>query len=180
MPTMIVDDPRQKIALTGIVSALFFSASYIYICALYFPFHIPPMESTADKIIFAWQNTLFAAMPLAGGLFAVMIRKLLRPQSLDGEPVLDGSRLDIHIRFVRDTAHNLIIFVVMLFNLSFYLEGEFLRIIPSVTSWFIFARLYYWGAYLISPPQRIFGTMATLAPVIFFMLVAAVHILGWI
>lgn len=175
---MIFKDPRQIVALTGTVSALFFSASYIYIFALYFPFHIPPMETPGDKLLFAWNNALFAALPLVGGLAAVIFHKLLRPLALDGDPVQDGSRLDIHGRFVRDTACHLVVFVIMLCNLSIHLEDEFLRIIPSVTSWFIFARLYYWVAYLISPPQRIFGAVATLAPTAFFMALLALLILG--
>lgn len=174
----MLSDPRQKVALSGIVAALFFSFSYILICALYFPFSIPEIDSETDKLFFACQNALFAALPLGGGMFAVMARKFLRPATLDGEPVLDGSRLDIHIRFVRDTTQNLILFLIMLFNMAMYLEGDFLRLIPVLTSWFIIARLHYWAAYLLSPPHRIFGAAATLAPTLFFNTLLCLRIVG--
>ncbi|HQQ73747.1 MAG TPA: hypothetical protein PK031_01205 [Pseudomonadales bacterium] len=176
---MPINDPRQIVALSGIIAALFFSFSYVLIFTLYFPFTMPVIESPIDKIVFFGQNSLFAALTLAGGLSAVTIRKMFQPGSLDGDPIMDGSRLDIHIRYTRDTAHHLIIFIVMLFNLVFLLEGVFLRLAPVLTSWFIFSRLYYWGAYLISPPHRIFGAVATLTPTIFFLWVIALRIMGW-
>lgn len=175
---MLLADPRQKIALSGIVSALFFSFSFILIGALYFPFTLPPMEAMVDKFVFVWQNILFAALPLAGGQLAVLLRKFQRPSTLDGDPVQDGSRLDIHIRFVRDTAYSLLLFIVMLGNLALYLEGDFLRLIPVLTSWFIVARLYYWAAYLINPLHRIFGATATMAPIMFFLLWSLAHMFG--
>jgi hypothetical protein len=170
---MPINDLRQKVALSGIVAALFFSFSYILVGALYFPFSMPVIESITDKLIFAWECALFAVMPLAGGLVAVMVRTLLRPATLDGEPVLDGSRLDIHMRFVRDTASNLLLFLPVLFNLAIVLDGELMRIVPVFTSWFILARLHYWMAYIISPPHRIFGTAATVAPSLFFLVLCA-------
>ncbi len=175
---MIVIDPRQKIALSGVIASLFFSFSYILIATLYFPFRMPEIQGALDKLVFAWQCMLFAALPLSGGLIAMMVRKLLRPTTLDGEPVLDGSRLDIHIRFVRDTAYQLLLFGIVLFNLALFLDGGPLRLLPVLTSWFILARIFYWGAYLINPPHRIFGASATLGPTVFFMLLCLLHILG--
>lgn len=172
-------DARQKVALTSVVSGLFFSFSYVLICALYFPFRMPEITTDAEKILFAGENCLFAALPMLGAMCAVALHKFLRPVLLDGEPVLDGSRLDIHMRFLQDTSPNLLMFIIMQFNLAARLQGDFLRLMPVLTSWFILSRLYYWAAYLISPPHRIFGSTATLAPIIFFFAWSLVRIMGW-
>ncbi len=176
---MLSLDSRQKAALASTISALFFSFSYILMGALYFPFDMPEMETLSDKMRFAWENCLFAALPLLGGMCAVALRKFLRPVTLDGDAVLDGSRLDIHIRFVKDTTQNLLVFIVMLLNLAPWLQGDFLRLLPVLTSWFILARLFYWWAYIISPPHRIFGSTATLVPTLFFFIWSLVRVLGW-
>jgi hypothetical protein len=162
-------DPRQQEAITNIVAALFFSFSYILLGALYFPFTMPIVTTIAERMVFTWQCCLFAALPLATGIIAILTRKILRPSTLDGEPVLDGSRLDIHIRFVRDTSIQLLLFVIALFNMAIFLQGTFVSFLPVITSWFIFARIFYWIAYLFSPGQRIFGSVATLAPILFML-----------
>lgn len=169
-------DPRQQEAITNIVAALFFSFSYILLGALYFPFTIPTLYTVEDKLVFTWQCCLFAAMPLAMGIIAILIRKVLRPSTLDGEPVLDGSRLDIHIRFVRDTSTQLLLFVIALFNIAIFLPSNFVSFIPVITSWFIFARTFYWITYLFNPGQRIFGSVATMAPTLFMLGWCAVQI----
>lgn len=168
---MIADDPRQKAALVNIISGVLFSFSYILIGALYFPFALPPVATLTDRFVFTWQCCLFAAMPLAFGILSVLTRKLLRPNTLDGDPVIDGSRLDIHIRFVRDTTPHLVLLIIALFNSAIYLQGVFVSFIPVITSWFIFARTFYWVAYLFNPAMRIFGSVATMAPILF--------LLGW-
>ena len=177
---MHIVDPRQKIALSGVVASLFFSFSYILIALLYIKFDMPTINSPVEKQMFTWQCILFAAIPLAAGQLAVMARKLLQPSSLDGESMQDGSRLDIHTRFVRDTMVHLLLFIVVLFNVAPLLEGDFLRLMPVLTSWFIFTRIFYWFAYLISPPHRIFGTAATMAPNIFFLVFCMLHLFNWI
>jgi hypothetical protein len=177
---MSIDDPRQRIALSGVVASLFFSFSYILIAGLYLKFDMPAVDTIVNKWIFAVYCAAFASLPLVFGQFAVVIRKLLRPEILDGATVQDGSRLDIHIRFVNDTAQHLLIFLIVLFNLAVMLEGDFLRLMPAMTSWFIVARMFYWIAYLISPPHRVFGAAATLAPSLFFICLCVAHLLGWI
>ena len=175
---MLFNDPRQKVAIAGVVSGVLFSFSFILIGVLYFPFQMPEANTLPDKFLFAWQCLLFAALPLAAAICTVIVRKCMRPGTLDGEPVMDGSRLDIHQRFIRDTTHQLLLFAIVLVNLAGFLQGDYLRIIPVMTSWFIIARLHYWFAYLISPPHRIFGATATLAPPLFFLYVACLHTLG--
>jgi hypothetical protein len=162
-------DPRQQEAITNIVAALFFSFSYILLGALYFPFNMPVVNTLSERLVFTAQCCLFAAMPLATGVIAILTRKILRPSTLDGDPVLDGSRLDIHIRFVRDTSIQLLLFVIALFNLAIFLPSAFVSFIPVITSWFIFARTFYWMAYLFNPGQRIFGSVATMAPILFML-----------
>jgi hypothetical protein len=173
---MFVDDPRQKEALTNIVAALTFSFTYILIGALYFPFRIPVTETMLDRIIFSWQCLLFAALPLAAGIVAVMFRKLLRPSTLEGDPVNDGSRLDIHIRFVRDTTPQLLLLTIAVLNAAIYLEGAYITFVPTTISWFIFARIFYWIAYMINPAQRIFGAVASMAPSCFLLIWCAIRI----
>jgi hypothetical protein len=167
---MPVNDPRQKVALSAMVAGLFFSFSFVLIGSLYFPFELPQIETPADKLFFVSENLVYAALPLVGGMLAVMLRKFVRPAALEGEMLADGSRLDIHIRFVRDTVYSLLLFMIMLTHLAMHLDGAFLRVIPVLTTWFIFARLYYWAAYLVSPLHRVFGSTATLAPILFFMI----------
>lgn len=171
-------DDRQKIALSNIVAAMLFSFSYILIGALYFPFRLPPVETLTERFLFASQCILFAGLPLACGLVAVLTRKLMRPNTLDGEPVLDGSRLDIHIRFVRDTGPHLLLFSIGLLNIAVYLVGAFASFLPVITSWFIFARGFYWVAYLFNPAHRIFGSVATMSPTLFMFFWCAMKILG--
>ena len=173
-------DPRQKIAIAGVVAAAFFSFTFILIAALYFPFTMPEITGVSGKLVFAWQNLMFAALPLAAGACAVILHTMLRPSTLDGEPVQDGSRLDIHFRFVHDTSQQLLLFAIMLFNVAVFLEGGLLRLVPVLSSWFIIARLHYWIAYLISPPHRIFGSAATLLPTVFFLLLCAARVMGWL
>ncbi len=175
---MLTDDLRQKTALVNIVAGVLFSFSYILLGALYFPFALPPIDSLSDRLLFTWQCCLFASMPLAGGVVAVLARKLLRPNTLDGDPVADGSRLDIHIRFVRDTGPQLLLFVIALFNTAIYLHGIMASFIPVMTSWFIFARLFYWIAYIFNPSQRIFGSVATMAPTLFMLFWSASNLIA--
>lgn len=175
---MLFEDPRQKVAIAGIVSGLLFSFSFILIAFLYFPFTLPAATTLPEKLLFAWQCVLFAAIPLSAAIATAVARKCLRPGTLDGEPVMDGSRLDIHQRFIRDTTHQLVLFSIVLVNLAALLEGDLLRLIPVMTTWFMIARMHYWFAYLISPPHRIFGATATIAPTLFFLLLLAAHTLG--
>lgn len=174
---MFAEDPRQKIAITNIVAALTFSFSYILIGALYFPFQLPAVDTVVDRVVFSWQCVMFAAFPLAFGIVAVLVRKLLRPNTLDGDPVQDGSRLDIHIRFVRDTTPQLLLFTIAVLNAAIFLEGPFIAFVPATTSWFIIARMHYWIAYMINPTQRIFGAVASLAPSFFLLFWSTVNVL---
>lgn len=174
---MLTEDPRQKAAMANVMSGILFSFSYILISALYFPFALPPVETLTDRLLFTWQCCLFAAMPLAAGVVAVLTRKLMRPNTLDGEPVVDGSRLDIHIRFVRDTTPHLLLLVIALFNGAIYIQGPFVSFIPVITSWFIFARTFYWIAYIFNPAMRIFGSVATMSPTLFLFFWCGMQIL---
>lgn len=178
---MVIDDPRQRVALSGVVASLFFSFSYILIAGLYLNFDMPVMDSMVSKMVFAAYCSAFAALPLMLGHLAIIVRKLIHPESLVGDDSVPiGSRLDVHIRFVNDTSNHLILFVVVLFNLAPLLEGDFLRLMPAMTSWFILARFSYWLAYLISPPYCVFGSAATLAPSVFFLCLCIAHLLRWI
>ncbi|HQQ63417.1 MAG TPA: hypothetical protein PLF22_07565 [Pseudomonadales bacterium] len=177
---MAIEDPRQRVALSGVVASLFFSFSYILIAGLYLKFDMPIMDNVVSKLVFAIYCSAFAALPLMLGQLAVVVRKLLQLESLDGEFVQVGSRLDIHMQFVNETTNHLLLFVITLLNLAPFLEGDFLRLMPAMTSWFIVGRMCNWFAHLISPPYRVFGSAATLAPSVFFLCLCIAHLLRWL
>lgn len=92
--------------------------------------------------------------------------------NIDGPKPVEGSPLDIAVRYTANTTEQLIIFIAACLFTSVADPEVAPRLLPVLASWFVVARLSFFVGYRLNPILRSVGFAATFHPTIFLMVYA--------
>ncbi|XP_069796508.1 transmembrane protein 79-like [Narcine bancroftii] len=152
---------KATAALTG---ALVVYPCFLYGAYVFLPFDVPLMPNLNARIIYTLRCSTFATVPIVMGIIVYGLAKLC---SSSVDPF--GKRKDeveVHLRFVTDSIHLFVLFLINLLVLSTYIPHEVLKLLPLLTAFFALARLIYWVTFAISSIFRGFGYGLTFFPIL--------------
>ena len=161
--------PNQHTVIKGMISGAIASIVVIALCFFCLRFPMPHLADLSDKIAFALSWIAIAGVMLLAGIGRVAGERFFSKSSIDG--VHTDSKTAIDVQYIQNTLEQLILFSMAVLALSVQLPSQYLRIIPIVTIWFLFARLCFWlGYHQGKPTNRAFGFMATFFPNVIMLL----------
>ncbi|WP_083898919.1 MAPEG family protein [Robiginitomaculum antarcticum] len=98
-------------------------------------------------------------------------------QNIDGSAPINGTPLDITLRYIRNTTEQVIIFTLASICLAASAPKEAASILPILGGWFLIARVLFWIGYKKSPLFRAIGFASTFHPTVIMLIVATLIIL---
>ncbi|MEO9462528.1 MAG: hypothetical protein ABJ242_07325 [Marinomonas sp.] len=160
---MATSHQDRWLVLAGIAAAWLASIVFIYFGAAPFASTVFPADSTAfEALAFA---LLLGVLPLFAGIGnAARLRHFT--SNIDGSAPVSGSALDVTLRFVTNTAEQLILFSIASFGAATFAPTEAAICLPVMGLWFVIARTAFFIGYRITPLARAFGFAATFHPII--------------
>ncbi|XP_059836217.1 transmembrane protein 79-like [Hypanus sabinus] len=148
----------------ALAGSLLIYPCFLYGAYVFLPFDVPLMPDLSARLIYTLRCSIFATVPI---LMGIVVYGLARLCSSSVDP-FDKRKEDveIHLRFVTDSVHLLLLFLMNLLVLSTYLPHEVLKLLPLLTAFFALARLIYWLTFAISSTFRGFGYGLTFFPIL--------------
>ncbi|XP_078064112.1 transmembrane protein 79-like [Mustelus asterias] len=155
--------PNLK-ATAALAGALLVYPCFLYGAYVFLPFDVPLMPDLTTRIIYTLRCGVFATIPIVMG---IIVYGLARCCSSSIDPFAPRQReVEIHLRFVTDSIHLLVLFLLNLLVLATYIPQEVLKLLPLLTAFFALARLIYWLTFAISSTFRGFGYGLTFFPIV--------------
>ncbi|XP_067878761.1 transmembrane protein 79-like [Heterodontus francisci] len=155
--------PNLK-ATAAMAAALIIYPCFLYGAYVFLPFDVPLMPDLTVRMIYTLRCSVFATVPIIMG---IIVYGLARCCSASLEPFAPRKEeVEIHLRFVTDSVHLFVLFLINLIVLSTYIPQEVLKLLPLLTAFFALARLIYWLTFAISSTFRGFGYGLTFFPVL--------------
>ncbi|XP_062871153.1 uncharacterized protein tmem79a [Trichomycterus rosablanca] len=131
------------------------------------PFDSPAVGDAPYRLVYTLRCSLFASLPIVLG---VLVYGVSRLRFISMTPMFEGKREDgdalLHMSFVRDSIHLLLIFFIQLSVTSTYVQQGALRVVPLLTVVFCFGRLIYWVALYFRSSIRALGFSLSFLPVL--------------
>lgn len=123
----------------------------------------------------AWQvaalSALLAGFALAAGIgWAARTRHFV--SNIDGTRPDPGSPLDLVLRYVTNTAEQLLLFCIACAAMAAAAPDVARSLLPVMAVWFLLARAAFWIGYRRQPLGRAVGFAATFHPTLVLMVVA--------
>ncbi|XP_055487208.1 transmembrane protein 79-like [Leucoraja erinacea] len=151
-------------ATAALAAALLVYPLFLYGAYVFLPFDVPLMPDLSARLVYTLRCSVFATVPVIMGIIVYGLARLCS-SSLD--PF--GKRkeeVEIHLRFVTDSIHLFVLFLINLLVVATYLPPELLKLLPLLTAGFSLARLIYWVTFAISSTFRGFGYGLSFFPIL--------------
>ncbi|XP_033729952.1 transmembrane protein 79-like [Pecten maximus] len=137
------------------------SASIFFIIGGYykFPFALPVMTSTSEKLIFTMRCQLFGALTLFMGIHGV--GGVRAKSDAASDPIRGNGEHLVYVpkRILQNTVEQFVFHFIGQLVLCTYLSSEAMKIIPVLVALFVIARIVYQITYKIDAMLRIYGFM---------------------
>ncbi|XP_067832013.1 transmembrane protein 79-like [Heptranchias perlo] len=151
-------------ATAALAGSLIIYPCFLYGAYVFLPFDVPLMSDLSARMLYTLRCSVFATVPIMMG---IIVYGLARLCSSSIDPFRESKdEVEIHLRFVTDSIHLFVLFLVNLVVLSTYLPQEVLKLLPLLTAFFALARLIYWLTFAISSTFRGFGYGLTFFPIL--------------
>lgn len=165
----MTDKSHQRAVFKGIVaswalSALFIWAGYQLVIRL---------EPLSD-----WSITKSLGFTLICGGWTLLVgigwaaRTRHFSSNIDGSKPVNGSPLDITLRYITNTVEQLLLFAIACFGFVAAFPTLAVHLLPVMGIWFLIARLLFWIGYRRNPVKRAIGFAGTFHPTIVLLAVA--------
>ncbi|XP_008296949.1 transmembrane protein 79-like [Stegastes partitus] len=149
-----------KVGVSLMTSAMLFPflvwGGYVFL-----PFDAPLMDSAPLRLVYTLRCSVFAAAPIVLGWLVLGVSRLrsggIRPLFDDELKEGELQQVEVHRRFVADSASLFLIYFLQLVVMAMYLSQEQLKLVPLLTIVFAFGRLVYWVAAAFGSSVRGFG-----------------------
>ncbi|XP_072917461.1 transmembrane protein 79 [Hemitrygon akajei] len=148
----------------ALAGSLLIYPCFLYGAYVFLPFDVPLMPDLSARLIYTLRCSIFATVPI---LMGIVMYGLTRLCSSSVDPFgKQKEDVEVHLRFVTDSVHLFLLFLVNLLVLSTYLPHEVLKLLPLLTAFFALARLIYWLTFAICSTFRGFGYGLTFFPIL--------------
>lgn len=160
---MTTSPQERSRVFIGIMAAWIASGAFILLGApLFGSLVFPEISAAFEALALA---LMLAALPFFAGIAnAARLRHFT--SNIDGSAPAAGSSLDLGLRFVTNTAEQLILFSIAGFCAATFASSQAVTFLPVMGLWFIIARTAFFIGYRINPLSRAFGFAATFHPTI--------------
>lgn len=99
-------------------------------------------------------------------------------QNIDGSAPERGTPLDITLRYIQNTAEQVLLFTLMTACLIGAAPDLAKRILPILGLWFLIARILFWAGYIRAPLKRAVGFASTFHPTLFFLILSILAVMN--
>ncbi|XP_038643199.1 transmembrane protein 79 [Scyliorhinus canicula] len=155
--------PNLK-ATAALVGSLLIYPCFLYGAYVFLPFDVPLMPDLSTRMIYTLRCGAFTTVPIVMGIIVYGLARCCSDAIDPFGPRRD--EVEIHLRFVTDSIHLLVLFLVNLLVLSTYIPQEVLKLLPLLAASFALARLIYWLTFAISSTFRGFGYGLSFFPIV--------------
>lgn len=150
---------NQKIVAIGSGSGVTFVLVSTYILYHIWPENIELIDMS-DQMAYALRVNALAILPLLIGIITVGNNRFTT-EAIDPLIQREDHKTIVNGHFVDNTAQQSLLFFIGTMAMSTVLNPDQMRIIPSVATVFVVARVAFWIGYRINPMYRAFGMGAT-------------------
>ncbi|MGL4489473.1 MAG: MAPEG family protein [Rhizobiaceae bacterium] len=152
----------QRQVFTGILTAWFLSALFIYL-GTKFSTQLGLTFATPNKAL-AFSLAIASVSLIVGIGWAARTRHFV--SNIDGSRPDAGSALDITLRYVTNTTEQLLLFALACLCAFHVDEPPAAKLLPVMAIWFLIARAMFYIGYRMTPVARSIGFAATFHPTI--------------
>ncbi|KAJ8030505.1 hypothetical protein HOLleu_26949 [Holothuria leucospilota] len=157
----------QKRAIRSSIASWTIVLVSSYLAVYHLPIPTPATPSLFNRFIFTSRLLVFAVLPIAFGIFAIMHSRFNNMAAMGSNPVnAKGSyMLSMVQRYLLNTMEQTMMFVILQVTLSTLLSAEGMALIPMYVFLFVVSRFLFFVGYMDAerPVNRAFGYTMTLA-----------------
>ena len=176
MINLLIFNPQQQIVFRGVISAFIFSLTFVLIGYFVITLPLPLFNTAESRLIFALRCQIFPVLMLFAGIFAVGNARF-SSAAINPLANAESEAMRVHLRYLSNTLEQFVLFFVGSLILSTFLDVYSIKLIPILTTLFVFGRIAFWIGYLKEPIERAFGLGVTLYPTIAVLIYDAYRVL---
>ena len=176
MINLLSFNPQQQIVFRGVISAFIFSLTFVLIGYFVITLPLPLFNTAESRLIFALRCQIFPVLMLFAGIFAVGNARF-SSAAINPLANAESEAMRVHLRYLSNTLEQFVLFFVGSLILSTFLDVYSIKLIPILTTLFVFGRIAFWIGYLKEPIERAFGLGVTLYPTIAVLIYDAYRVL---
>lgn len=150
---------EQKIVAVGALSGIAGMALLVFFLYGIFP-DTDIIGTTPERIVFAFQMNLFAAIPLLVMIASVGNARFMS-DAIDPTKHAENKKMEIDGRVVDNTLQQNFLFLVGTLALATVIPPESTKILGVLATVFVLARIAFWVGYRKNPLYRAPGMAAT-------------------
>ena len=176
MINLLSFNQQQQIVVWGVISAFIFSLTFVLIGYFVIALHLPLFNTAESRLIFALRCQIFPVLMLFAGIVAVGNARF---SSAAIKPLANANQKQCGLICViwATRREQFVLFFVGSLILSTFLDAYSIKLIPILTTLFVFGRIAFWIGYLKDPLDRAFGQGVTLYPTIAVLIYDAYRVL---
>lgn len=165
MINLLSFNPQQQRVVWRGISALLFCLTFVLIGYYVIALPLPLFNTAESRLIFALRCQIFPVLMLFAGIVAVGNGRF-SSAAINPLANAESEAMLIHLRYLSNTLEQFVLFFVGSLILSTFLDVYSIKLIPILTTLFVFGRIAFWIGYLKDPLDRAFGQGVTLYPTI--------------
>lgn len=152
----------------------------IAICcgAVWWALSAAPQSGTSpgDAVLVALRWLVLPALCLLAGVQATELSRLFDDKAIDGRTDGVGHRLEINLRYNRNTVEQLVLAALAWPAVAIALPEQAAALFPVLAALFVAGRITFWAGYLWLNWARAFGFALTYVPTVAALLYAAMQL----
>ncbi len=158
---------EQKGVARGAGSAAVFSAVFLVVGYLWFPFELGTFEGPAARLVFALKADLFVFLWLVAAVGRVANYRFFSPEDIQGGGLTESSKdIKVPLSLLQNTQEQALLAIGAHLALASLLEGTELTVIPLLVALFCIGRAAFWFGYGGGAASRAFGFGTTFYPTV--------------
>ena len=165
MINLLSFNQQQQIVVRRGISALIFCLTFVLIGYFVIALPLPLLNTPESRLIFSLRCQIFPLLMLFAGIVAVGNGRFSSP-AINPLANAESEAMRIHLRYLSNTLEQFVLFFVGSLILSTFLDVYSIKLIPILTTLFVFGRIAFWIGNLKKPIDRAFGQGVTLYPTI--------------
>ena len=168
---------EQKGVARGAGLAAVFSAAFLGLGYLWFPFELGALDGPAQRLGFALKADLFVLLWLVAAVGRVAKIRFFSTEDLDGGGLSKPShRIKVPLSLLQNTQEQALLALGAHLALAVVLEATELALIPLLVALFCIGRAAFWFGYSGGAAARAFGFATTFYPTVAAYLLAVILI----
>ena len=168
---------EQKGVARGAGFAAVFSAVFLVVGYLWFPFELGSFEGPAARLVFALKADLFVFLWLVAAVGRVANIRFFSSEDIQGGgPTKPSKGIKVPLSLLQNTQEQALLAVGAHLALASLLEGREMAVIPLLVALFCIGRAAFWFGHVGGAASRAFGFGTTFYPTVAAYVLAVILI----